>query len=322
MDSESQTLDVAPPRAWRRLVPAWLRALVWLDSANQYDGFLSYSWKADSAVAPVIQSVLHDFLRPWYRPRALNIFRDLSCLPAGSSLEAELYHRLDRSQHLIVLASPEAARSQGMEKEAAHWFSKPRKGQVLVIVTAGTPRTWQAIREQLLPPSLRTALVAEPLFVSIQHRRAEIVESPRRVREKLIGDLKQLILRFHPGRDWGQLGGEERRHRRNALRLVVAVLLAFAGLTSWGILQRQRAARGETTAASNARDAETAKLSLSTESAVAESRELARQAMDARSTDAVGSLRAGKNLAEARARSCASEGGWRAREVSNLRPSA
>jgi hypothetical protein len=105
-----------------------------VDSASRYDAFLSYSWKGDSAVAPVIQSVLQGFLRPWYRIRTLTIFRDLSCLPAGSSLEAELYDRLDRSQHLIVLASPTAAKSQGMEKEAAYWFSRPRKGQVLVIV--------------------------------------------------------------------------------------------------------------------------------------------------------------------------------------------
>jgi len=50
-------------------------------------------------------------LRPWYKVRAKNVFRDLSCLPAGSSLEAELFARLDQSDHLIVLACPETARS-------------------------------------------------------------------------------------------------------------------------------------------------------------------------------------------------------------------
>src|SRR5262252_5958466 len=94
-------LDLAPPRPWRRFVPSWLRALIWVDSARGYDAFLSYSWKSDSKVAPVIQSVIQRFLCPWYKLRAKTVFRDLSCLPASSSLENELFDRLDRSTHLI-----------------------------------------------------------------------------------------------------------------------------------------------------------------------------------------------------------------------------
>src|SRR5215813_12122530 len=111
-------IDIAPPKPWRRFVPAWLLSLIWVDSAEKYDAFLSYSWKSDSNVAPAIQSLLQKFLCPWYRVRARTIFRDLSCLPAGSSLESELRDRLDRSTNLIVLASPEAAASAGMEMEA------------------------------------------------------------------------------------------------------------------------------------------------------------------------------------------------------------
>jgi hypothetical protein len=128
----SERLDLRPPRMWRRLVPAWLRSLIWVDSAESYDAFLSYSWKSDSSIAPAIQSVLQRFLCPWYRLRARTVFRDLSCLPAGSSLERELFNRLDQSRHLIVLASPEAAHSRGMEMEAQYWFSRPRDGHVLV----------------------------------------------------------------------------------------------------------------------------------------------------------------------------------------------
>src|SRR5579863_10034421 len=108
-------LDIGPPKAWRRHIPSWLRALIWVDSSDNYDAFLSYSWKSDSRIAPVIQSVIQKFLCPWYKLRAKTVFRDLSCLPAGSSLEGELFDRLDRSMHLIVLASPGAATSRGME---------------------------------------------------------------------------------------------------------------------------------------------------------------------------------------------------------------
>src|SRR5215472_16131708 len=123
-------LDLAPAKPWRRLLPSWFRSLIWVDAAGSYDAFLSYSWKSDSKVAPVIQSVIQRFLCPWYKLRAKTVFRELSCLPAGLSLENELFDRLDRSTHLIVLASPEAVKSHGMEMEARHWFSRHRSGQV------------------------------------------------------------------------------------------------------------------------------------------------------------------------------------------------
>src|SRR5215470_8473574 len=107
------SLDLAPAKPWRRLLPAWLRSLIWVDASAHYDAFLSYSWQSDREVAPVIQSVIHRFLCPWYKLRARTVFRDLSCLPAGSSLEAQLFERLDRSQHLLVLASPDAVNSHG-----------------------------------------------------------------------------------------------------------------------------------------------------------------------------------------------------------------
>jgi len=160
------------------------------------------------------------------------VFRDLSCLPASSSLETELFDRLDRSKHLIVLASPEAAHSNGMEMEARHWFSQQRDGQVLIIVTAGNCKTWQEIRECLLPASVRNNLESEPLWVPLQHRRREIEANPTAHElGELIEDLKQILLRFYPDRDWGQLRGEERSQRRRAIGLMSGLVLIFLALT-------------------------------------------------------------------------------------------
>jgi len=167
-------LDIAPPKHWRRLVPLWFRGLIWVDSVQRFDAFLSYSWKADMYVATAIQAVTHRFLRPWYRTHARNAFRDLSSLPAGSSLERELLDRLDRSRHLIVLLSHESAMSRGMELEAAHWFSRPREGELLIIVTVSGCRDWEEIRS-FLPRSIRENLTGEPLWVNIGHRREEIL---------------------------------------------------------------------------------------------------------------------------------------------------
>jgi len=222
-------LDLAPAKPWRQLLPSWFRSLIWVDAAGSYDAFLSYSWKSDSAVAPVIQSVIQRFLCPWYKLRARTVFRDLSSLPAGSSLETELFARLDRSKHLIVLASPEAARRRGMELETRHWFSRERDGQVLILVTAGGCKTWEEIRQHLLPVAVSNNLVTEPLWISLERRRREIQENPNghQLRGELIEDLKQLLLRLYPDRDWGQLRGEERSQRRRAIGLMSGLALLF-----------------------------------------------------------------------------------------------
>lgn len=228
----SSLLDLAAPKPWRRFVPLWLRSLIWVDSAKGYDAFLSYSWKSDSEVAPLIQSVIQRFLCPWYKLRAKTVFRDLSCLPAGSSLESELFDRLDRSTHIIVLASPEAVVSRGMEMEAQHWFSRRRDGQVLILVTSGEHDDWDSIRNHLLPPAVQNNLVTEPLWIPLKHRRKQILANAKshEVRSLLIEDLKQVILCLYPGRDWGELRGDERAQRRRALGLISGLALLFLAL--------------------------------------------------------------------------------------------
>jgi WD40 repeat protein len=222
-----------PPPRWRSYLPAWVRGIFWVDEADRFDAFLSYSWSADSKEAPLIQSVLQQFLRPWYKPRARRIFRDLSSLPANSNLADSLKQRLDKSEHLIVLASPEAKMSDGMEFEADYWLSRQRDGQIVVVVTSGAYAGWSEIRNGALPPSLENHLVAPPLWIDVSRRRVEILREPttQRLRERLTEDLKQLLLCFYPGKDWGELRGQERSQRRRALVLVWAVALSLAGLT-------------------------------------------------------------------------------------------
>lgn len=253
---EVATMDVAPTKPWKRFVPAILRSLIWVDSAGSYDAFLSYSWTCDKEVAPVVQSVIHRFLCPWYKVRAKTAFRDLSCLPAGSSLNSELFSRLDRSTHFIVLASPEAPNSRGMEAEARHWLSRDRSGEVLILVTdvprhfckdgdSTAPRArkpsceWLDIRDHLLPPALRTHFAStEPLWLPLAHRRQDILRDPgsASLRGEMIEDLKQLFLRLYPGSTWEELHGEERLQKRRAMSLLgglAAILLMLMLAVVW-----------------------------------------------------------------------------------------
>jgi hypothetical protein len=260
-EAESTRLDLASPRAWRRWVPSWFRSLVWVDDADKYDAFLSYSWKSDSKTAAVVHSVLQQFLCPWYRFRAKTIFRDLSCMPAGSSLQGELFDRIDRSTHLIVLASPEAAHSCGMELEANHWYDRRRDGQVLIIVTDGEFKSWEDIHDRLLPAAVRTNLVSEPLWIPLRHRRTEILNNPnsQALRALLVEDLKQVLLRLHAPRTWEELHGDERAQRRRALRIVWTFAFLFLGLALAAGAFALYAQRQKMRADINAREAQSEK---------------------------------------------------------------
>ena len=234
-----------PPPKWRRFVPAWLRTIIWLDDVSSYDAFLSYSWSADRGSAEIIHDVLQQFLRPWYKTRAKTIFRDLSCLPAGSSLNDELRDRLDRSTHLIVLACPEAARSSGMEFEAESWFAKDRRGDVLIVVTHGVYESWSDIRHQALPPTLRETLVKEPLWISLRHRQQTLSKGSmtQATRSELTEDLRQLILRLYPGRTWEELRGQERSQRISLIRILATTALVFLLISVLAIWQAATARR-------------------------------------------------------------------------------
>ncbi len=215
-------------------MPAWLRGLIWTDRSPSFDAFLSYSWKADSGLAPIIQNILQSFLRPWYKLRALNIFRDLSALAASSNLEMSLKAKLDHSHHLIVLACPEAKASKGMEFEASYWLSKPRQGQVLIVVTGGKYGSWKDIRESALPPVLEERLLDEPLWIDISGIRANAGAVAAEIFQTQLTDaLHQLILVFYPGKSWSQLQGEESLQRRKAIRLAVSsIVLLFTLLVA------------------------------------------------------------------------------------------
>jgi hypothetical protein len=46
--------------------------------AELYDGFISYSHAADDLLAPRLQSGFQRFAKPWWKRRAVRIFRDES----------------------------------------------------------------------------------------------------------------------------------------------------------------------------------------------------------------------------------------------------
>jgi hypothetical protein len=55
-------------------------------SIGLYDAFISYSHAKDKPIAAALQSVVQKLGKPWYRRRALRVFRDDTSLSGTPSL--------------------------------------------------------------------------------------------------------------------------------------------------------------------------------------------------------------------------------------------
>ena len=77
------------------------------DALAAYDAFISYSHAKDKAIAAALQSVVQRLGKPWYRRRALRVFRDDTSLSATPHLWPSIEEALSQSRFLILLASPE-----------------------------------------------------------------------------------------------------------------------------------------------------------------------------------------------------------------------
>jgi hypothetical protein len=60
-----------------------------------YDGFISYSHAADGQLAPALQSALHRFAKPWWKLRAVSVFRDETSLAAAHDLTGSIRTALE-----------------------------------------------------------------------------------------------------------------------------------------------------------------------------------------------------------------------------------
>src|SRR3954468_14796270 len=104
-----------------------------------YKAFISYSHAADDQLAPALQSALHKFAKPFYRLRAIRIFRDKTSLHLTPELWPMIQAALQQSEYFILLASPDAAQSHWVQMEVGEWL-KLKNGSVerlLIVQTEG-----------------------------------------------------------------------------------------------------------------------------------------------------------------------------------------
>ena len=103
----------------------------------RYRAFISYSHAADGRLAPALQSGLHRFARPWYKLRALVVFRDNSDLSAIPGLWSGIEQALKESEYFVLLASREAARSKWVRREVEFWLQNRSHETLILVLTDG-----------------------------------------------------------------------------------------------------------------------------------------------------------------------------------------
>ena len=110
------------------------------DSENglpRYDAFIAYSHAKDKPIASALQSVVQKLGKPWYRRRALRVFRDDTSLSATPHLWPSIETALGQSRYLILLASPETARSPWIAKEVEYWLEHKSPDRLFIGLTDG-----------------------------------------------------------------------------------------------------------------------------------------------------------------------------------------
>ena len=66
-------------------------------SGFSYKAFLSYSHAADGRLAAFLQGALQRFAKPWYRRRAIRVFRDTTGLEVTPDLWTSIRKALEAS---------------------------------------------------------------------------------------------------------------------------------------------------------------------------------------------------------------------------------
>lgn len=199
-----------------------------------YNAFISYSHAVDGKLAPAVQSGLHRFAKPWYRLRALHVFRDQTNLSLNPSLWSSIQAALDQSDWFILLASPKAAASKWVDREIEHWLKGRPAEQILIVLTEGT-MMWNPHQHAFdghvstaVPRRLMHAFGDEPLYLDLvwAHDYSDLSLSHPRFRDAVAEIASALS-----GQPKDELIGEDVRQHLLVRRLTRSAVAALSVLT-------------------------------------------------------------------------------------------
>ena len=211
-----------------------------------YDGFISYSHAADDLLAPRLQAGLQRFAKPWWKRRALRIFRDESSLSANPHLWSSITDALDASGWFVLLLSPDAAASAWVNNEVEYWLEHKDPDRIIPVLTDGD-FTWfdEDFISDAAPPALQGAFPDEPRWVDLRFARTdEQLDLSNPQFSAAVADIASAI----HGVPKDELESEEvtqhRRTRRTAWAaavLLIVLLLAATTAALYALGQRNQA---------------------------------------------------------------------------------
>jgi hypothetical protein len=223
----------------------------------KYDAFISYKHDPyDTLIATGLHSALETYrtpsklVRQGYPSKLSKIFRDKDELPTSSDLSHDIEEALRASHYLIVVASPESARSEWVQKEIEYFTALHGEDHVLTLLIKGEPN--DAFPHMLIHSEYNTngkrIELKEPLAADI---RSQDVRGAKRLLkvEKLRLIAVILGCTFD---DLKQREHERRRRRAFSVVLSAFILMAsFSGFILWQLhitsLAKNEALRNEST---------------------------------------------------------------------------
>jgi WD40 repeat protein len=209
---------------------------------KRYDAFISYAQAADGRLTPALRDAMQQMGKRWNQRRALEVFGDQTGLSATPELWTTIRGILDRSEWLVLLASPEAAVSHWVGREVEHWISTKGVDRLLLVLTDGA-WCWDEARNDFcwdgstdlvaIPPPLRNAFSEEPRHIDMSwlDESSELTLRNTEFRRQ-VAEIASPIHRM--ARD--ELDSEDIRQQRRTLRLARAAIAALATLTAFALL--------------------------------------------------------------------------------------
>lgn len=200
--------------------------------AQRYDLFISHSRALDAKLAEALQRGVERFAKPWWRPRSLRAFRDVSSLSANPNLWSSIIDALARTRFLLLLASPQAAASPWVARELKWWLEHRSLDTLILGVTAGRV-PWSEPEVAGCPAScVSSELVGcygePPRWVDLRALRAEEhISQQNPVLLDAVADIGAAVR----GIDKDELVGEHIRQHRRVRRVAATAVTLLCLLT-------------------------------------------------------------------------------------------
>ena len=233
------------------------------DTTFRYKAFISYSHAADNKLAPALQAALHNFAKPFYQLRAIRVFRDASTLRLTDKLWPEIQKSLNESEFFILMASPDAARSEWVKKELDEWLRLQRGStdKLLILLTDGEIKWGHSTgdfdwgRTTALPENLKGRFKEEPLYSSFTWAKESTDLSLRNPR--FLEEVGRIAARLHNTSMDEMVGKDVLQHRlfKFIASAVTLALLCLAVTTSGAAVSAFRQQKAAEAAADRERQA-------------------------------------------------------------------